>query len=250
MVEKKVVSKPKGRRRIVEINSASRPGRVRGTESVSEPCSLCGSLDWETDDSRGETTCGTCGYVALQNMIDPGAEWTNHSDGDDRSRVGAPTRIDLSDKGLNTSIDRRDISAGKHGMSARQARDWRRRQVIDQRSKTRDSRSRNLSQAMQFIKNHGGLPAPDSATGRGPVQEVRRERLGDGQVNSRGFRGVRLRRCSGGPHPKKDRGRRRGIRHVERSREEGAEADHPPRGEDARRAPRHRPRGIPREVPL
>ena len=104
MVEKKVVSKPKGRRRIVEINSASRPGRVRGTESVSEPCSLCGSLDWETDDSRGETTCGTCGYVALQNMIDPGAEWTNHSDGDDRSRVGAPTRIDLSDKGLNLSL--------------------------------------------------------------------------------------------------------------------------------------------------
>ena len=52
-------------------------------------------------------------------MIDPGAEWTNHSDGDDRSRVGAPTRIDLSDKGLNTSIDRRDISAGKHGMSAK-----------------------------------------------------------------------------------------------------------------------------------
>ena len=158
MVEKIGVNKGKPRRRVVDINPAARPSIARGTESVSEPCSLCGSVDWETDDSRGETTCGTCGYVAVQNMIDPGAEWTNHSDGDDRSRVGAPTRIDLSDKGLNTSIDRRDISAGKHGMSARQARDWRRRQVIDQRSKTRDSRSRNLSQAMQFIKNHGGLP--------------------------------------------------------------------------------------------
>jgi transcription initiation factor TFIIB len=119
-------------------------------------------------------------------MIDPGAEWTNHSGGDDRSRVGAPTRIDLSDKGLNTSIDRRDISAGKHGMSARQAREWRRRQVIDQRSKTRDSRSRNLSQAMQFIKNHGGLPPQIQQQAAG----LYRKSVESGLVTGRSIRGV------------------------------------------------------------
>ena len=186
MVEKINAGKGKTRRRIVDINPASRPSRARGTESVSGPCSLCGSVDWETDDTRGETTCGTCGFVAAQNMIDPGAEWTNHSDGDDRSRVGAPTRIDLSDKGLNTSIDRRDISAGKHGMSARQARDWRRRQVIDQRSKTRDSRSRNLSQAMQFIKNHGGLPPQIQQQAAG----LYRKAVESGLVTGRSIRGV------------------------------------------------------------
>ena len=41
-----------------------------------------------------------------QNMIDPGAEWVNHSDGADRSRVGAPTTVSLSDKGLSTIIDK------------------------------------------------------------------------------------------------------------------------------------------------
>ena len=167
-------------------------------------------LDWETDDSRGETTCGTCGYVALQNMIDPGAEWTNHSDGDDRSRVGAPTRIDLSDKGLNTSIDRRDISAGKHGMSARQARDWRRRQVIDQRSKTRDSRSRNLSQAMQFIKNHGGLPPQIQQQAAG----LYRKSVESGLVTGRSIRGFPLHASTSLPgRPAYQEGSRTSQRH-------------------------------------
>ena len=44
------------------------------------------------------------GYVASENMIDPGAEWVNHSNGDDRSRVGSPTTLTLSDKGLSTEI--------------------------------------------------------------------------------------------------------------------------------------------------
>ena len=186
MVDKIDTGLRRNPQRIVQIGSASRADRTRGTESISEPCSLCGSLDWETDDIRGETTCATCGFVAAQNMIDPGAEWTNHSGGDDRSRVGAPTRIDLSDKGLNTSIDRRDISAGKHGMTARQAREWRRRQVIDQRSKTRDSRSRNLSQAMQFIKNYGDLPPQIQQQAAG----LYRKSVDSGLVTGRSIRGV------------------------------------------------------------
>ncbi len=43
-------------------------------------------------------------------------------------------------------------------MSGKALRDWRRMQRIDQRSKTRDSRSRNLSVAMQFIRDRGALP--------------------------------------------------------------------------------------------
>ena len=89
-------------------------------------------------------------------MIDPGAELVNHSNGDDRSRVGSPTTLTLSDKGLSTEIRRSDLTAGgarKHGLTGKALRDWRRRQRIDQRSKTRDSRSRNLSVAMQFIRD-------------------------------------------------------------------------------------------------
>ena len=71
-------------------------------------------------------------------------------------------------------------------MSARQARDWRRRQVIDQRSKTRDSRSRNLSQAMQFIKNHGGLPPQIQQQAAG----LYRKSVESGLVTGRSIRGV------------------------------------------------------------
>ena len=56
-------------------------------------------------------------------MIDPGAEWVNHSDGADRSRVGAPTTVSLSDKGLSTIIDKRDLIGGNarlNGMSSKQ----------------------------------------------------------------------------------------------------------------------------------
>ena len=126
------------------------------------PCKVCGSRSWDTDDIRGETICSECGFVAAENMIDPGAEWINHSDGDDRSRVGAPSTLTLSDKGLSSEIQRRDLTAGaakRHGMSSKGLREWRRRQRIDQRSKTRDSRSRNLAMAMQSVSyTHLTLP--------------------------------------------------------------------------------------------
>ena len=142
-----------GRRAIVP---SMRPSTSRKTEGVSRPCTVCGSNSWDTDEVRGETSCSECGYVAEENMMDLGAEWTNHSGGDDRSRVGAPTTLTLSDKGLSTEIRRSDLTSGgakRHGMSGKALRDWRRRQRIDQRSKTRDSRSRNLAKAMQFIRD-------------------------------------------------------------------------------------------------
>lgn len=136
-----------------------RPSQRR-TVSQSTPCE-CGATEWDEDPVRGETYCGVCGNVAEEKAIDPGAEWTNYSDGTDRSRVGAPIRDSLSDKGLNTSISRSDISgsgAARHGIKGSDAKHWRRRALIDERSKTRSSRSRNLTTAMQFIRDRGGLP--------------------------------------------------------------------------------------------
>ena len=73
--------------------SGVRPSQARNTEIVSGACEVCGSDEWDTDVVRGETSCAVCGYFGAQNMIDPGAEWVNHSDGADRSRVGAPTTL-------------------------------------------------------------------------------------------------------------------------------------------------------------
>ena len=138
-------------------NFASR----RVIDGHTRPCGECGTLDWNMDQSRGEVTCNACGYVAEDNIIDPGAEWTNRDKGEDRSRVGRPMTYTLADKGLNTTIDVRDLNSGvsgRHGMSSRARRDWRRRRVIDERSKTRKSRERNLVKANQFIRDRSGLP--------------------------------------------------------------------------------------------
>ena len=172
-----------------QFSPAMRPSRGRGTNSVAGPCKICGSRSWDTDDVRGETTCSDCGYVAAENMIDPGAEWINHSDGDDRSRVGAPSTLSLSDKGLSSEIQRRDLTAGaakRHGMSGKGLREWRRRQRIDQRSKTRDSRSRNLAKAMQFIRDRGDLPPQIEQE----AASLYRHAVQRGLVTGRSIRGV------------------------------------------------------------
>ncbi len=184
------VKNTKNDARDVEFIPSPRPSQSqRRTDGQSEPCQLCGSNEWDTDLSRGETVCSTCGFVAEQNMIDPGAEWVNHSDGSDRSRVGSPTTVSLSDKGLSTIIDKRDLIGGNakmNGMSSKQVRDWRRRATIDQRSKMRDSRSRNLATAMQFIRDRGDLPPQlrDQASG------LYRRAVEKGLVTGRSIRGV------------------------------------------------------------
>ena len=176
-------------KKIRSISTSSRPSRSRNTESMSGSCEVCGGTSWDSDNIRGETICSDCGFVAAENMIDPGAEWVNHSNGDDRSRVGAPSTLTLSDKGLSTEIRRSDLTSGgarRHGLSGKALRDWRRRQRIDQRSKTRDSRSRNLAVAMQFIRDRGDLPPQIEQE----AASLYRHSVEMGLVTGRSIRGV------------------------------------------------------------
>ncbi len=138
-----------------------RPSKRRQTIGQVLPCKECGAVMWEQDDVRGEVHCSSCGLIAEENIIDYSAEWTNHGDGVDRSRVGAPMTMSLSDKGLNTTIDRRDIRGARGrrlGIAGSGQRDWNRRAVIDERTKTRRSGQRSLVKALQFIRDRGGLP--------------------------------------------------------------------------------------------
>lgn len=176
-------------RRGSRLNTGARPSRSRSTESMTGLCEVCGGRSWDADHIRGETICSDCGFVAAENMIDPGAEWVNHSNSDDRSRVGAPSTLTLSDKGLSTEIRRSDLTSGgarKHGLSGKSLRDWRRRQRIDQRSKTRDSRSRNLSIAMQFIRDRGDLTPQIEQE----AASLYRHSVERGLVTGRSIRGV------------------------------------------------------------
>ena len=167
---------------------AERPSR-RTLDGHTRPCEDCGAVNWNLDISRGEITCGDCGLVVEENVPDPGAEWTNRDNGEDRSRVGRPMTYTLADKGLNTTIDVRDLNTGiasRHGMSSQARRDWRRRRVIDERSKTRKSRERNLVKANQFIRDRSGLPAPLQEE----AARLYRRLSGEGFVTGRSIAGV------------------------------------------------------------
>ena len=83
---------------------SSRPHRGV-VEGHTKPCEDCGALDWRSDNSRGEVSCGGCGLVVEENVIDPGIDWTNHENSTDRSRIGAPTTHTLADKGLKNVTD-------------------------------------------------------------------------------------------------------------------------------------------------
>ncbi|MCH1540739.1 MAG: hypothetical protein L7S56_04805 [Candidatus Poseidonia sp.] len=167
---------------------SKRPSR-RVVEGHTRPCDECGDVSWELDLSRGEITCNSCGLVVEENVPDPGAEWTNHDSGQDRSRVGRPMTYTLADKGLNTTIDVRDLNTGtasRHGMSSRARREWRRRRVIDERSKTRRSRERNLVKANQYIRDRSSLPQPLQEE----AARLYRKLSGEGFVTGRSIAGV------------------------------------------------------------
>ena len=82
----------------------------RVLEGHTRPCEECAAVDWSLDTTRGEVTCNSCGLVVEENVPDPGAEWTQRDRGEDRSRVGAPMTYTLADRGLNTTIDVRDLN--------------------------------------------------------------------------------------------------------------------------------------------
>lgn len=165
-----------------------RPTR-RTLDGHTRPCEECFAVDWNMDEKRGEIVCNSCGLVVEENVIDPGAEWINGDNGQDKSRVGAPLTYTLADRGLNTTIDVKDLnsgSSGRLGMSNQARRDWRRRRVIDERSKTRKSRERNLVRANQFIRDKSGLPRPLQED----VARIYRKLSSEGFVTGRSISGV------------------------------------------------------------
>ena len=165
-----------------------RPSK-RKTVSQTAPCNFCDDTQWDEDLTRGEIYCLSCGNVVESNVIDPAAEWTNHTDGPDRSRVGAPARNSLSDKGLNTTIAHADVSglgAQRNGIKGSNAKDWRRWRLMDERSKNRSSRSRNLAKAMQFIRDKGGLPPSLTEC----AAHLYRQAVKMGVITGRSIRGI------------------------------------------------------------
>ena len=76
-----------------------------------ERCPECGGTSLVHDQSSAEVVCTNCGFVVTTKLPDRGPEWRaftpeQHTK---RVRVGAPYTFTIHDKGLSTSIERRDI---------------------------------------------------------------------------------------------------------------------------------------------
>jgi len=134
------------------------------TESEQEDlaCPECaGNL--VVDDEHGETVCEDCGLVVEEDSVDRGPEWRafDAAEKNEKSRVGAPTTNTMHDKGLSTNIDWRNKDAYGNSLGSRQLEKMQRLRKWNERFRTRDSKERNLKQALGEIDRMAsalGLP--------------------------------------------------------------------------------------------
>jgi len=166
----------------------------RETEETSrqetDSCPECeGALIVQED--RAETVCSDCGLVVQEEGIDPGPEWRafDAQEKDEKSRVGAPTTNTMHDKGLSTNIDWRDQDAYGNSLSARQREKMQRLRTWNERFRTRDSRDRNLKQALGEIdRMASALGLPENV--RETASVMYRRALNDDLLPGRSIEGV------------------------------------------------------------
>lgn len=144
------------------IRSYTEQSQTEETVEDEDCCPDC-SGDLIRDGGRGEITCQECGLVVEADEIDRGPEWRafDPAERDRKSRVGAPTTTMMHDKGLSTNIGWQDRDAHGNVLNARQRDKMQRLRTWDERFRTRDSKERNLKQALGEIDRMAsalGLP--------------------------------------------------------------------------------------------
>ena len=153
-------------------------------------CPECGG-QLATDTEHGETVCADCGLVVEEDEIDHGPEWRafDSKEKDQKSRVGAPTTQMMHDKGLSTNIGWQDKDAYGKTLSSRQREKMQRLRTWNERFRTRDSKERNLKQALGEIdRMASALGLPENV--RETASVIYRRALGDDLLPGRSIEGV------------------------------------------------------------
>ncbi|MFB6309564.1 MAG: transcription initiation factor IIB family protein [Salinirussus sp.] len=153
-------------------------------------CPECGGR-LATDEERGETVCAECGLVVEEDEIDPGPEWRafDPKEKDEKSRVGAPTTNMMHDKGLSTNIGWQDKDAYGNALSSRQREKMQRLRTWNERFRTRDSKERNLKQALGEIdRMASALGLPENV--RETASVIYRRALDEDLLPGRSIEGV------------------------------------------------------------
>ncbi len=162
-------------------------------EKQAEQNDLCPECSGKlvNDAEHGETVCGDCGLVVEEDEIDPGPEWRafNASEQDQKSRVGAPTTKMMHDKGLSTNIGWQDKDAYGNALSSRQREKMQRLRTWNERFRTRDSKERNLKQALGEIdRMASALGLPENV--RETASVIYRRALEENLLPGRSIEGV------------------------------------------------------------
>jgi transcription initiation factor TFIIB len=153
-------------------------------------CPECGGR-LESDAEHGEVVCADCGLVVEEDEIDRGPEWRAFDAGerDQKSRVGAPTTNMMHDKGLSTNIGWQDKDAYGRQLSNRQRQKMQRLRTWNERFRTRDSKERNLKQALGEIdRMSSALGLPENV--RETASVIYRRALADDLLPGRSIEGV------------------------------------------------------------
>ncbi|MFQ3319983.1 MAG: transcription initiation factor TFIIB [Natronomonas sp.] len=153
-------------------------------------CPECGAR-LEADTEHGETVCTECGLVVEEDEIDRGPEWRafDSAEKDQKSRVGAPTTKMMHDKGLSTNIGWQDKDAYGNSLSSSQRKKMQRLRTWNERFRTRDSKERNLKQALGEIERmSSALGLPENV--RETASVIYRRALSEDLLPGRSIEGV------------------------------------------------------------
>ncbi len=178
------------------IRTFTEESRTESTERTDEEavdetvCPECGAR-LEADTERGETVCTECGLVVEEDEIDRGPEWRafDSAEKDEKSRVGAPTTKMMHDEGLSTNIGWQDKDAYGNSLSSRQRQKMQRLRTWNERFRTRDSKERNLKQALGEIdRMASALGLPENV--RETASVIYRRALDEDLLPGRSIEGV------------------------------------------------------------
>jgi transcription initiation factor TFIIB len=113
-------------------------------------CPECESASLIKSGDQSELICNDCGLILEEDAIDHGPEWRafNHTERQNKSRVGAPTTQTMHDKGLTTQIDWRNKDAYGRSLSAEKRTRMNRLRKWQERTRTKDAGERNLQFAL------------------------------------------------------------------------------------------------------
>jgi transcription initiation factor TFIIB len=124
---------------------------LNGHEEKDTRCPECGSDHLVIDNKIGERVCSRCGYVLGDTFLDRKPEWRafNIQEKAKRSRVGLPTSLAVSDKGLHTTIG--NIYRDTKGKVSTE-RKWQLLRISKwQRRVSGSTNQRNLNKAMSIL---------------------------------------------------------------------------------------------------